>query len=178
MSPSNSSKEVHSYCTVTDVERLAEMIAQTHKRGGKVLVCGNGGLAAESEHAAAELVGQYGAPVYIPCLALTANSSILTALANDMGFENVFAHQVVVWGQEGDLLIAMTTSQSPNIKRAISAANAKGMQVALICSQYSAIHGGYRLCGTDTAMVQNRAIEFLHAAIAEAKRRLLGPTHS
>ena len=69
---------------------LPRMIAKCYQKGGKVLICGNGGLAAESEHFAAELMGKYGRDVYIPCIALTSNSSLTTAISNDMGFENVF----------------------------------------------------------------------------------------
>jgi D-sedoheptulose 7-phosphate isomerase len=124
------------------------------KKGAKVLICGNGGLAAESEHFAAELMGQYAFPVYIPCIALCANSSLVTALSNDIGFEDVFSHQVNVLGEEGDVFIGMTTSYSPNIVKAYETAKDKGLVAFLM--------DGEVLVGKGTAEKQEYAIKNLH----------------
>ena len=80
-----------------------------------IFVAGNGGLCAEAEHFCAELMGKYAFDVYIPCITLTCPSSLITALANDIGYENVFAHQLEVLGNTGDTFIGLTTSHSKNI---------------------------------------------------------------
>lgn len=99
--------------------------------GGKVLFCGNGGSAADAQHLAAELVGRYVSERRaLPGIALTVDSSILTAVGNDYGFDRVFARQVEGLGAPGDVLVAITTSGgSPNVRAAIEAARAKGMKV-------------------------------------------------
>lgn len=119
-----------------------------------IFIAGNGGLAAESEHFAAELMGKYALDVYLPCISLTCPSALITALANDIGFENVFSHQLEVLGNKGDLFIGMTTSHSKNILKAVEVARKKGMDVLLMDGDW--------LIGNDTAEKQNYAIEFLH----------------
>lgn len=155
---------------------LTGAIVEAHKNGNKVLVCGNGGLCATGEHVAAEFVGKYAFDVYVPCIALTTNTSLITALANDIGFEDVFAHQIKILGNKGDVLIAMTTSRSPNVVRAIEQARKQELIVAVICGKES---GGfdaeyvYKMKGGDTAEIQDRAMEFLHVVAYEVKRRLV-----
>ncbi|ORW38412.1 hypothetical protein AWB90_23830 [Mycobacterium paraense] len=99
------------------------------RSGGKVMFCGNGGSAADSQHLAAELVGRQNydrAPA--AGLALTVDTSALTALGNDYGYETVFARQVEALGREGDVLIGISTSgRSANVVRALEAAKAKGI---------------------------------------------------
>lgn len=103
---------------------------------GKVLVCGNGGSAADAQHFAAELVGRFRLDGRrgLPVLALTADTAMLTAWSNDVGFDDVFARQVEAFGCEGDLLLAISTSgRSPNIVAALQAARARGLStVALL----------------------------------------------
>lgn len=105
----------------------------TLQSGGKILFCGNGGSAADSQHLAAELVvrlrGSFDRPP-IPALALTVDTSILTAGANDYGFEEVFARQIAALGKPGDLLVAISTSgNSPNILRAVEQAKKQKLYV-------------------------------------------------
>jgi phosphoheptose isomerase len=104
--------------------------------GGKVLVCGNGGSAAQAQHLAAELVGRYKAPGRraLAAIALTADTSILTAWANDVGYDDVFARQVEALGAPGDVLIGLSTSgRSRNVVRAFETARARGVRtVALL----------------------------------------------
>lgn len=98
--------------------------------GGKLLICGNGGSAADAQHFAAELVGRFrrAERPALPAIALTTDASILTAWANDCGFEEVFARQVEALGRPGDVLIGLSTSgQSPNVLRALEAAEAGGL---------------------------------------------------
>ena len=99
--------------------------------GGKVLACGNGGSAADAQHFAAELVGRYERErPELAALALTTDSSILTALANDYDFTVVFARQVRALGQPGDVLLAISTSgDSANVLAAIDAAHEREMVV-------------------------------------------------
>jgi D-sedoheptulose 7-phosphate isomerase len=113
------------------VVEAAEIIQQSLRRGGKVLLFGNGGSAADAQHVAAELVGRFArerAP--LPAIALTTDTSALTAIANDYGFEQVFARQVRALGRRGDVAIAISTSgNSPNVLRAAEAAHEQGMTI-------------------------------------------------
>ena len=99
--------------------------------GGRVLVCGNGGSAADAQHFAAEFVGRFERErPELAAIALTTDTSILTAVANDYGFEAIFSRQVRALGQAGDVLIAISTSgNSPNVLAAIAAAHEREMVV-------------------------------------------------
>ncbi|MFZ5435620.1 MAG: D-sedoheptulose 7-phosphate isomerase [Bacillota bacterium] len=116
---------------VPKIAKAAKLVAEALGDRGKVLLCGNGGSAADAQHIAGELVGRFlreRRP--LPALALNTNTSTLTALGNDYGFEEVFARQVAALGRPGDVLIAISTSgKSPNVVRAASAARKKGLKV-------------------------------------------------
>jgi phosphoheptose isomerase len=117
-----------------DVERAAGLITQALKRGKKILVCGNGGSAADSQHFAAELVGRYknDRPA-LPALALTTDSSTLTSIGNDYGFDKIFSRQVEALGERGDVLVAISTSgTSKNILAAVAAARKRKMKVVAL----------------------------------------------
>ena len=123
-----------------DIERAAEMISDTVRRRGKLLYCGNGGSAADAQHMATEYVVRYmrDRRAY-PAIALTTDTSLLTAAGNDFGFEQVFARQVEALGQPGDLLIIHSTSgASPNVLAAAKAARSAGIAVLA----FSARDGG------------------------------------
>lgn len=111
------------------IEVAASVLAWALKTGKKVLFCGNGGSAADAQHLAAEFVGRYLLEREgLPAIALTTDTSILTAVANDYDFANVFARQVQALGNNGDVLIGISTSgNSPNVVRAIEVAKAKGL---------------------------------------------------
>ncbi len=104
----------------------ARTIASALRGGGKLLLCGNGGSAADCQHMAGELVSRLSADFprpALPAVALTTDSSILTALSNDFGFESVFARQVQALGRPGDVLLGISTSgTSPNVLRAVEVA--------------------------------------------------------
>ena len=156
-------------------EELIEAIVNAYKTGNKVLVCGNGGLCAASEHFAAELMGKFAFDVHIPCIALTANTSLITALANDFGFEEIFAYQVRVLGKPDDVLIAMTTSASRNIIKAIEVGNEMKMTTVALCSKASPNLGAKQTWGfgeIDTARIQQEILSFLHFVAYNCKRRL------
>lgn len=106
--------------------KAVQLIVDTFQSGGKVMICGNGGSAADAQHMASEFVcilnKSFERPG-LPAIALTTDTSILTAHANDMGFENIFKRQVITLGRPGDLLITISTSgNSPNILVAARAA--------------------------------------------------------
>ena len=103
---------------------LAERTASAYRRGHKVLLMGNGGSAADAQHIAAELVGKFMLKRRaLPAIALTTNSSILTALSNDFGYEESFVRQIQALGQAGDVVIAISTSgRSANVVRGVETA--------------------------------------------------------
>ena len=107
------------------------------QKGKKLLVCGNGGSAADAQHFAAELVGRYEKERKgWPALALSTDTSVITAIANDYGFEKIFARQVQALGQQGDVLIAISTSgNSPNVLQAASTAKQLGMKIIAITGE-------------------------------------------
>jgi D-sedoheptulose 7-phosphate isomerase len=109
--------------------RLAEAAISVLRAGGKLLLCGNGGSAADSQHIATELTVRFEADRQaLPAIALTTDTSALTAAGNDFGFEQVFARQVAALGRKGDLLIGLTTSgTSPNVIAALKAARSAGL---------------------------------------------------
>lgn len=113
------------------VRKCGELIIESFKHGGKVLICGNGGSAADSQHIAAEFVGRYEKERRsLPSIALTTDTSALTALANDYDFERVFARQVESLATAGDCLIAISTSgNSPNVIAAAMEARRRGTNV-------------------------------------------------
>lgn len=113
------------------VEAAGELLIQTLKQGGKILLCGNGGSAADCQHIAAELVVRYEKNrKALAAIALTTDSSILTAHSNDIGFDTVYSRQIEAIANEKDCLIAISTSgTSENILNAANAARLKGMAV-------------------------------------------------
>ncbi|MBI4577883.1 MAG: SIS domain-containing protein [Planctomycetes bacterium] len=114
---------------VEDIARSAEALAGVLAGGGTILVCGNGGSAAQAQHLAAELVGRFrGERPGLRALALTTDTSVLTAVANDYRFEEVYRRQVQALGRPGDGLVAISTSgESPNVLAACEAARGLGM---------------------------------------------------
>src|SRR3954468_15745546 len=114
-----------------DIARAGEALAAALKSGKKALACGNGGSAADSQHFAAEIVGRFERErPGMPAVALTVDTSALTAIANDYDFDRVFSKQVEALGQPGDVLLGISTSgNSKNVIEAIKAAHAKEMTV-------------------------------------------------
>jgi D-sedoheptulose 7-phosphate isomerase len=108
-----------------------DLVRHTLAEGGKLLVFGNGGSAADAQHLAAELVWRYRAERRgLPALALTTDSSVLTAVANDRSFDHVFAQQIAALGRPGDLAVAISTSgRSANAVAGVRAARAGGLKV-------------------------------------------------
>jgi D-sedoheptulose 7-phosphate isomerase len=166
---------------VEAVEKAAGIVAEALGRGGQVLFCGNGGSAADAQHLAAELVGQLGLGVDRPAyraVALTADSSALTAIGNDLGYDRVFERQVEGLGRPGDVLVAISTSGgSPNVVRAAAAARAAGLTVlALLGPEPAALdhHADLALHvpGTVPGVIQQGHITVGHALCALVERLL------
>ncbi len=113
---------------IGEIEQMVNLIIAALKTGGKVVFFGNGGSAADAQHLAGELVGRFKLErLALPAIALTTNTSILTALANDYGYETVFSRQVEALVQENDVVIGLSTSgNSPNVIEAIKTAKMKG----------------------------------------------------
>ena len=110
--------------------KICQICNEAILRGNKILLAGNGGSAADAQHIAAEFVGRYvkNRPS-LPAIALTVDSSALTAISNDYGFENVYARQIEGLGNIGDVFIGLSTSgNSPNIIKAVEIANEKGLK--------------------------------------------------
>jgi D-sedoheptulose 7-phosphate isomerase len=108
---------------------IAERVVETFRRGGKLLLCGNGGSAADAQHIAAEFVSRFRRERRgLPAIALTTDTSILTAISNDYGYERVFARQVEALGRPGDMVIGISTSGiSASVIAAMRAARNGGM---------------------------------------------------
>ncbi len=113
------------------VVAMAKMIADSFEAGGKLLICGNGGSAADAQHLAAELTIRYRSSVKrqaLPAIALSTDTSALTAGGNDLGFEEVFSRLVEAYGRKGDLLLGLSTSgNSPNVRKAMETARGMGV---------------------------------------------------
>lgn len=117
-----------------DLKTAAEWIAEAMHGGGRLLICGNGGSAADAQHIATEFVVRLTSDSprkdALPALALTTDTSTLTAASNDFGFDRVFARQVEAHGRKGDVLIAISTSgNSPNVIAAAKTARDRGMKI-------------------------------------------------
>jgi len=114
-----------------DIQAGCELVIESYKAGGTLLIAGNGGSAADAQHIAGELVGRFlKERKALPAIALNTNSTIITAIGNDYSFDTVFARQVSAFGKPGDVLIAITTSgTSPNVLRAAEVARELGMKV-------------------------------------------------
>jgi phosphoheptose isomerase len=166
-----------------DIVRAGSHVSDALARGNKVLLLGNGGSAADAQHIAAELVGRFvieRAP--LPAIALTVDSSALTAIANDYGFDQVFSRQVRGLGRQGDVLVAITTSgRSPNVLAAITAARELGMTVVGLTGGKGADFA--KLCdvaivvpSTVTARIQEMHITIGHLLCEIVDQRYLTKT--
>lgn len=152
------------------LEQISREVLKCFKAGRKLLLCGNGGSASDSQHIAAEFVGRFKRDRQaLPAIALTTDSSILTAVGNDYGFDEIFSRQVEALGQKGDLLIAISTSgNSENVLRAVRAAKAKEMvTIGMSGSSGGKLKSEVDLCylaaSQETPHIQEVHITALHA---------------
>jgi D-sedoheptulose 7-phosphate isomerase len=166
------------------IAAAAQLIVAQLLEGGKVLSCGNGGSAADSQHFAAEMLNRFEQErPGLPAVALTTDSSTLTAIANDYQFAEVFAKQIRALGQPGDVLLAISTSgRSPNVLRAVAAAHEREMFVVALNGR----DGGeladrlreadieIRVSADSTARVQEVHLLTIHCLCDLIDRQLLG----
>jgi D-sedoheptulose 7-phosphate isomerase len=160
---------------------IADRIARSLNRGGKVMLAGNGGSAADAQHMAAELVGRFvNDRKALAAIALTTDTSALTAIGNDYGFENVFARQIEALGRKGDIFIAISTSgRSKNVIAALRAAKKLGLvNVGVTRASKTPMH---KLCDVvlgapsdETALIQQLHITAAHAICHLVERELFG----
>lgn len=160
---------------------IADSIIGAYKKGKKVLIFGNGGSAADAQHIAAELVGKYKlVRDPLPALALTVNTSILTACANDFGYEHVFAKQVAALAREGDVVIGISTSgTSPNVLEAIAAAKKIGCITVGFTGEKKeglgeAVDLWLKVPSTDTPRIQESHITAGHIICYLVEKELFG----
>lgn len=118
----------------TPIEEAVELMFSALSNGNKILACGNGGSAADCQHFAAQLVGRFERErLPLPVMALTTDTSILTAIGNDYSYQEIFSKQVQAFGQSGDVLLALSTSgNSANVIAAIEAALERDMRVVAL----------------------------------------------
>ncbi len=144
MSAKNAVKEYFGKTTALltemNVDSVIEIAAELNlcfQRDSRVFICGNGGSAVDASHFAGELVGRFRRDrKAMPAIALTTDSAVITAIANDYGYENIFSRQLEALGQQGDILVAISTSgNSSNVLKAAETARALGMQVIAFTSQ-------------------------------------------
>ena len=153
------------------VTEAAGLIVSALKAGHRILVCGNGGSAADAQHFAAELIGRFETErAALPCVALTTDTSILTAMSNDYGYDSVFARQVSALGAPGDVLVGISTSgNSASVERALVEGRSKGMLlVALLGRDGGRIGKHEDVCrilvpSSRTSLIQQVHITILHA---------------
>lgn len=121
-------KKIMAKGQIGEIERMVNFIVSAYRVGGKVVLFGNGGSAADAQHLAGELVGRFKLERQaLPAVALTTNTSVLTAMANDYGYETTFSRQVEALVNENDVVVGLSTSgNSPNVIEAIKAAKIRG----------------------------------------------------
>ncbi|MCX7771024.1 MAG: D-sedoheptulose 7-phosphate isomerase [Proteobacteria bacterium] len=124
---------------ITKISAVAHAIYRTFQEGGKLLICGNGGSAADAQHMSAEFINRFRIErTPLPAIALTTDTSVITSISNDYSFYEVFSKQVLALGREGDILLGITTSgKSPNILKALEVAKGKGMITVGLSGDYT-----------------------------------------
>ena len=165
------------------IVRAAELIAGAFRDGRKVLLCGNGGSAADCQHIAAEFVSvldqRHPRPA-LPAVALTTDTSFLTANANDFGFENVFARQIEALGGAGDVLVAISTSgRSPNVLAALRRARERRLKTIVLTGRSGGTMNDLgdvmvRVPSESTQHIQEAHITIGHLLVELAELSLFG----
>ena len=163
------------------IESVAMLLADAFRNGNKLLVMGNGGSAADAQHFVAEIVGRFKLERRaLPAIALTVDSSILTAIGNDYGFESIFSRQVEAHATAGDVVVGISTSgNSPNVQSALLLASRAGCRtVALLGKDGGTIKGCVEfplvIPSFDTPRVQEGHITVIHILCDLVERELFG----
>ena len=166
------------------IVQAAELLAERLRQGYKILVCGNGGSAADAQHFAAELVNRFEIErPGLAAIALTTDSSALTSIANDYAFDQIFARQVHALGRPGDVLLAISTSgHSPNVLAAMAAAREQGLATVALTGRDGGRMAGQlgegdielRAAATATARIQEVHILIIHCLCDLVDHQLFG----
>lgn len=161
----------------------AAVIVQSLKTGGKLLICGNGGSAADSQHLAAEFVNllnrSYNRPA-MAAMALTTDTSVMTAVANDFGFETIFERQIAAFGKPGDVVLAISTSgNSENLVRALSYARREQMKTLVLTGAVGGrvtAMADVKICvpSRDTQRIQEVHLAIEHILCSLVEQELFG----
>jgi D-sedoheptulose 7-phosphate isomerase len=178
---SAAAKEEAARSLAEPVARAADMLLAALRNGNQVLLCGNGGSAADAQHIAAELVGRYTRERRgYPAVALTTDTSALTAIGNDYGYDRIFERQVEALGRPGDVLIGISTSgNSPNVLKAVAMAKGMGLRtIGLAGKDGGALKGAVDLALVAphgvTARIQEVHITIGHILCDLVEARLVG----
>jgi D-sedoheptulose 7-phosphate isomerase len=162
------------------IAALCERAVATLRQGGKILLCGNGGSSCDAAHAAGELVGWFEQKQRRPYAAIALGHQVptLTAIGNDVGFEQVFAREVEALGRKGDLVIGFTTSGgSKNVVAALQRARSLGIGTAVLCGDrrgavLESADVAVQVPSTDTARIQESHLLVVHLLCAAVERAL------
>lgn len=170
-------------CLLAAVVEVAQLVERALRAGNKLMLAGNGGSAADAQHIAAEFVSrfEFDRPG-LPSIALTTDTSMLTAIGNDYGYDYVFARQVEANGRAGDVFIGISTSgNSKNVVRAVNAAKAMGITTVALCGAGGRLKDlcEHALCvpSTHTPRIQENHILLGHAICAMVEQAIWGAEH-
>ena len=165
----------------SQIAEMSSLIATALSNGSKLLVMGNGGSAADSQHFVAEIVGRFKMErKALPAVALSTDTSILTAIGNDYGFESIFSRQVEALAEPGDVMVGLSTSgNSPNVLKALKAAHERGCRtVGLLGKDGGSIRTACDLAlvvpSTDTPRIQEGHITIIHIVCDLVEKKLFG----
>jgi len=163
------------------IAHVAESAIETYRRGNKLLIAGNGGSAADAQHIAGELVSRfYFDRDALPAIALTTDSSILTAIGNDYGYEQLFSRQVQANGVKGDMFLGISTSgKSPNIMKAIEVCQERGIMTVGLTGQSGGLMAEHcdfclRMPSAETPRIQEAHIIVGHYLCAAIEAAIFG----
>ncbi len=168
-----------------NILKAAEKLVAAFKQGRKLLIFGNGGSAADAQHLAAELVNRFRLERDpLPAVALTTDTSILTAVGNDYAFAEIFAKQVAALGEPGDVALGISTSgRSENVLRALAVAREKGLFTLGLSGGDGGQMGAYcdlllRVPSSETPRIQEGHLFFIHLVCALVEEALFGKTQT
>jgi D-sedoheptulose 7-phosphate isomerase len=163
------------------IAEMSSLISSALANGNKLLVMGNGGSAADSQHFVAEIVGRFKMErKALPAIALSTDTSILTAIGNDYGFESIFSRQVEALATAGDIVVGLSTSgNSPNVLKALNAARERGCRtIGLLGKDGGSINAVCDLSlvvpTTDTPRIQEGHITIIHIVCDLVEKKLFG----